>query len=158
MQKLTTNKPLKTNQMKKLIILLFPIFGMTQVGISTTTPTSTLDVNGDLRVRSLTLGTVETTSIGVQYTIPYTTAAMGVVDNTGTLLKGFGATTTKINNTTYRITFIVPQIDNDYVILLCGKQRHLSYTNANLNSFDVIIDSNPASVTNFDFNFVVYKL
>jgi len=144
--------------MKKLIILLFPIIGFSQVGISTTTPTNTLDVNGTARVRSLTTGTVETTSIGVQYTIPYTTSCMGVVDNTGTLLKGFGATTTKVNNTTYRITFIVPQIDNNYVILLCGKLRHLSYTNATLNSFDVIIDSNPASVPNFDFNFVVYKL
>ena len=144
--------------MKKLIILLFPILAFSQVGISTTTPTSTLDVNGDLRVRSLTLGTVETTAIGVQYTIPFTTSAMGVIDFNGTLLKGFGATTTKINNTTYLVTFIVPQIDNNYVILLCGKQRHLSYNNAMLNSFDVIIDSNPASVTNFDFNFVVYKL
>jgi len=144
--------------MKKLIILLFPLIGFSQVGINTTNPSTTLDVNGTARVRSLTVGTVETTSIGVQYTIPYTTSAMGVVDNTGTLLKGFGATTTKINNTTYRITFIVPQIDNNYVILLCGKLRHLSYTNATLNSFDVIIDSNPASVPNFDFNFVVYKL
>jgi len=144
--------------MKKLIILLFPLIGFSQVGINTTNPSNTLDVNGTARVRSLTTGTVETTSIGVQYTIPYTTSCMGVVDNTGTLLKGFGATTTKINNTTYRIAFIVPQIDNDYVILLCGKSRHLSYTNATLNSFDVIIYSNPASVPNFDFNFVVYKL
>jgi len=32
------------------------------------------------------------------------------------------------------------------------------YDNATLNSFDVIIDSNPAGVTNFDFNFVVFKL
>lgn len=144
--------------MKKLIVLLFPILTFSQVGISTTNPTNTLDVNGDLRVRILTLGTVETTAIGVQYTIPYTMSAMGVIDFNGTLLKGFGATTTKINNTTYRVTFIVPQIDNDYVIMLCGKQRYLSYNNATLNSFDVIIDSNPSSVTNFDFNFVVYKL
>jgi len=154
----TTNKPLKTNQMKKLIILLFPIFAMCQVGINTTNPTNTLDVNGTARVRSLTTGTTESNSNGVLTTAPYTASCMGVVNNAGTLLKGFGATTTKINNTTYRITFIVPQIDNNYVILLCGKLRHLSYTNATLNSFDVIIDSNPASVPNFDFNFVVYKL
>jgi len=144
--------------MKKLIILLFPIFAMSQVGIGTTTPSNTLDVNGTTRVRSLTLGTVESNINGVLATAPYQSICMGVVDNTGTLLKSFGATTTKINNTTYRVTFIVPQIDNNYVILLCGKLRHLSYTNATLNSFDVIIDSNPASVPNFDFNFVVYKL
>ena len=144
--------------MKKLIILLFPIFSLGQVGIATTTPTNTLDVNGDARVRSLTFGTVESSTNGVLTTSPYQTSAMGVVDNTGTLLKGFGATTNKINNTTYRITFIVPQIDNNYIILLCGKQRHLSYNNATVNSFDVIIDSNPNSVANFDFNFVVNKL
>ena len=144
--------------MKKLIILLFPILSMSQVGISTTNPTNTLDVNGDARVRSLTFGTVESNTNGILSIAPYQTSAMGVVDNIGTLLKGFGATTTKINNTTYRITFIVPQIDNNYIILLCGKQRHLSYNNATINSFDVIIDQNPNSVTNFDFNFVVNKL
>lgn len=144
--------------MKKLIIILFPIFTFSQVGIATTNPTNTLDVNGDARVRSLTFGTVESNTNGVLTIAPYQTSAMGVVDNIGTLLKGFGATTTKINNTTYRITFIVPQIDNNYIILLCGKQRHLSYTNATVNSFDVIIDQNPNSVTNFDFNFVVNKL
>jgi len=144
--------------MKKLIIILFPILSFSQVGIATTTPTNTLDVNGDARVRSLTFGTVESNTNGVLSIAPYQTSAMGVVDNIGTLLKGFGATTSKINNITYRITFIVPQIDNNYVILLCGKQRHLSYTNATVNSFDVIIDQNPNSVTNFDFNFVVNKL
>jgi hypothetical protein len=144
--------------MKKLIFLLFPIFAMSQVGINTTNPSNTLDVNGTARVRSLTTGTVETTATGVQYTAPYTAVCMGVVNNTGTLLKGFGATTTKINNTTYRITFLTPQIDNDYVIMVNGKRRSLSYDNPTVNSFDVIIDSNPAGVTNFDFNFVVYKL
>jgi hypothetical protein len=144
--------------MKKLIILLFPILTFSQVGIGTTTPTNTLDIVGDLRVRNQTLGTVEATSTGVQYTVPYTTSAIGVVDNVGALLKGFGATTTKINNTTFRVTFLVPQIDTDYVILLCGKRRHLSYDNVGLNSFDIIIDSNPAGVPSFDFNFVVYKL
>jgi len=144
--------------MKKLILLLFPILSLAQVGISTTTPTHDLDVNGSTRVRTLTNGTTESDANGVLATAPYKSIAMGVVDNAGTLLKGFGATTTKINATTYRVTFITPQIDNDYIILLCGKRRHLSYDNAGLNSFDIIIDSNPASVPNFDFNFVVYKL
>ena len=144
--------------MKKLIILLFPILSFSQVGINTTNPSNTLDVNGTTRVRTLTLGTVESSTNGVLSIAPYQTSTMGVVDNTGTLLKGFGATTNKINNTTYRITFIIPQTDNNYIILLCGKQRHLSYNNATVNSFDIIIDQNPNSVTNFDFNFVVYKL
>ncbi len=109
-------------------------------------------------MEKLQYGTTESDANGVLATAPYKSVAFGVVDNAGTLLKGFGATTTKINNTTYRITFLTPQIDTDYIILLCGKRRHLSYDNVTLNSFDVIIDSNPASVPNFDFNFVVYKL
>ena len=149
--------------MKKLILgiaflLLFPLIGFSQVGINTITPTNTLHVAGDLRVESQTLGTVESTALGVQYTVPYTVSCMGVVDVTGALLKCFGATTSKINATTFRVTFLVPQSDTDYVILLCGKLRHLSYTNVTLNSFDIVLDQNPNSVTNFDFNFVVYKL
>jgi hypothetical protein len=142
----------------KTLFLLFPIFAMSQVGISTTTPTNTLDVNGTTRVRTLTNGTTESDVNGVLATAPYKSVCMGVVDNTGTFLKGFGATTSKINATTYRVTFLTPQIDNDYVILLNGKRRHLSYDNVTLNSFDIIIDSNPSGVPNFDFNFVVYKL
>lgn len=145
--------------MKKLLfILLVPIMAYSQVGIATTNPTNTLDVNGTGRFRTLTDGTVESSTNGVLSSVPYKTVAMGVVDNTGALLKGFGASITKLNNTTYRITFSIAQVDNDYVILLCGKQRHLSYNNTLLTSFEVIIDSNPSGVTNFDFNFVVYKL
>jgi len=144
--------------MKKLLLLLFPILSLAQVGISTTNPTNTLDVNGITRVRTLINGTTESDANGVLATAPYKSISMGVVDNSGTLLKGFGATASKINATTYRVTFITPQIDNDYIILLCGKLRHLSYNAVGLNSFDIIIDSNPASVPNFDFNFVVYKL
>lgn len=144
--------------MKKLIFLLFPIFATAQVGINTITPSNTLDINGSARVRNLTTGTVQSQSNGVLTIAPYTSVCMGVVDNSGALLKGFGATTIKINATTYRITFIFPQIDNDYIILFSGKLRHLSYNNPTLNNFDVVIDSNPSSVSNFDFNFVVYKI
>lgn len=143
---------------KLLLVLLFPLMTYCQVGIGTTIPTNDLDVNGTTRVRSLTNGTVESEPNGVIVSVPYRSVCMGVVNNAGTLLKGFGATATKINSTTFRITFLSAQIDNDYVILLCGKLRHLSYNNTTLNSFDIIIDSNPASVPNFDFNFVVYKL
>jgi len=142
----------------KLLFLLFPVFALAQVGINTTTPTSMLDVDGSVRVRNLTTGTVISNAVGELSISPYTTVAMGVVNNAGALLKGFGATINKINATTYRITFIVPQIDNDYIILLNGKLRHLSYSNPTLTTFDVIIDSNPSSVSNFDFNFVVYKI
>lgn len=51
--------------MKKLILLLFPIVTLSQtnpysgkVGINTQTPTTTLDVNGNLRIRQLDNGNI----------------------------------------------------------------------------------------------------
>jgi hypothetical protein len=43
--------------MKKLILTLLPTLLLSQVGIKTTNPTATLDVNGNLRVRNLPAGT-----------------------------------------------------------------------------------------------------
>ncbi len=142
----------------KTLFLLFPILAMSQVGINTTNPTNTIDVNGTARVRSLSNGATESDANGVLTTAPYKSVCMGVVDNAGNLLKGFGATTTKINNTTFRVTFLIPQIDNDYIIMVNGKRRNLFYDNVTVTGFDVIIETNPASVPNFDFNFVVYKI
>ena len=39
--------------MKKLILLLFPLALFSQVGINTSSPTETLDVNGTVRIRNL---------------------------------------------------------------------------------------------------------
>lgn len=36
-----------------LLILFFPCLGFSQVGIQTTSPTATLDINGDLRIRTV---------------------------------------------------------------------------------------------------------
>lgn len=41
--------------MKKLLFLLIPAMGLSQVGIQTTTPTETLDVNGTFRTRDIPL-------------------------------------------------------------------------------------------------------
>lgn len=43
--------------MKKLLFLLLPAIGFSQVGIQTTTPTETLDVNGTFRTRDIPLVT-----------------------------------------------------------------------------------------------------
>lgn len=42
--------------MKKLIFLLIPAIAFGQVGINTTTPTATLDVNGNMRIRTIQTG------------------------------------------------------------------------------------------------------
>ena len=49
--------------MKSLVLslmILLPILGFSQIGIGTTTPTATLDVNGDFRIRTTTSNTRET--------------------------------------------------------------------------------------------------
>lgn len=51
--------------MKSLVLhllLLFPIIGFSQVGIGTTDPTATLDVNGNFRIRTTTSNTRQTAS------------------------------------------------------------------------------------------------
>lgn len=40
-----------------LIILLFPVVLLSQVGINTKNPTATLDINGNVRVRNISTGT-----------------------------------------------------------------------------------------------------
>jgi len=49
--------------MKSLVLslmILLPILGFSQIGIGTTNPTATLDVNGDFRIRTTTSNTRET--------------------------------------------------------------------------------------------------
>lgn len=144
--------------MKKLLLLLFPIISYCQVGINTTSPTSMLDVNGDVRIRSTSNGTVEVDSQGVIYNIPYKTITMGIANQNGVILKGFGSTITRLDNITYLVTFNTPQVDNKYIILLCGKLKHLFYTNPTANSFEIKIDANPSAVLTYEFNYVAYKL
>lgn len=144
--------------MKKLLFLLFPILSIAQVGINTTNPTNTLDVNGTARVRSLTNGTTETNSNGEFLTVPYKAVCMGIVDANGNLIKGFGATVSPLTITKFRITFNTPQSDENYVVSVNGKLIKCSYNNTLNTSFDVILDNNPAGVPDFHFSFIVFKL
>lgn len=148
--------------MKTIIIrtlLLLSISTYSQVGISTTTPTETLDVNGSARVRNLTDGTVQASSTGVLSVAPYKAVAMAVIDLNANVLRGFGiATIIRLNNTTYRVTFTTTLPNNDYVINFSARQRLLSYDNITVNGFDIIVNQNPNPVSNFDFNFAVFLI
>lgn len=42
--------------MQKLIFTLLPVLALSQVGINTTLPTKTLDVNGEMRIREIPAG------------------------------------------------------------------------------------------------------
>ncbi|ASD51807.1 hypothetical protein [Flavobacterium phage V157] len=146
--------------MKTIVItLLLSISTYSQVGIATTTPTETLDVNGTARVRNLTDGTIQTNSTGVLSIMPYKAYAMAVVSLNCSILRGFGvASVTRLNNTTYRVSFVNPLPNNDYVINFSARQRQLSYDNVTVNGFDVIVSQNPNQITNFDFNFSVFSI
>lgn len=146
--------------MKTLILtLLFSISSLSQVGIATTSPTETLDINGSTRVRNLSDGTVQSSPTGVLTVAPYKVVAMGVVNINGNLLRGFGVNSViRLNNTTYRINFSTTLTNNDYVINFSSRQRQLSYDNVTTSGFDIIISSNPNSISNFDFNFTVFSI
>lgn len=144
--------------MKKLILLLsLPIYS--QVGIGTTAPTETLDVNGTARVRNLTNGTVQSSSTGVLSVAPYKAVAMAVCDVTGGIYKSFGVVSVvRLSTTTYRVTFTTALPNNDYVVNFSAKQRLLSYDNVTVNGFDIIVNTNPNTVPSFDFNFAVFLM
>lgn len=145
--------------MKTLLLLLFSIPIYSQIGIGTTTPTQTLDINGITRIRILTDGTLQSNSQGVISQAPYKAIAMAVADINGNIFKSFGiASITRINTTTYRVLFLSPQPNNDYIINFSARQRLLSYDNTTINGFDIIVNSNPNTVANFDFNFTVFTI
>ena len=152
--------------MKKLILtLLFSIPTFSQVGIGTTNPTETLDVNGTLKVSDLTdpnnkaVFTVQADIDGKLSRAPYKAVAMAVVGLNANIYKSFGvANVVRVNTTTYRVTFTTALPNNDYVINFSAKQRLLSYDNVTVNGFDIIVNTNPNPIANFDFNFAVFLI
>jgi hypothetical protein len=144
--------------MKILLLLLTTGYSFCQVGIGTTSPTSSLDVNGDLRVRNFTKGTVESMQNGTTYSTPYRVIGLAVIMKNGAISKGFGLSCVRLNNNLYRLTFVTAEIDNDYIIMLSSRGRNTYYDNTNINSFDVVIDGNSNTPVNFDFNVTVYRI
>lgn len=149
--------------MKKIILLLLSLPLYSQVGIGTTTPTETLDVNGSGRFQNLTdpnnkaVFTVQADIDGRLSSAPYKAVAMAVCDVTGVIYKSFGiANVVRLSTTTYRVTFTTTLPNNDYVINFSAKQRLLSYDNATVNGFDIVVNTNPNPVPSFDFNFAVF--
>jgi hypothetical protein len=61
----------------------FDSINIIPVGIATTNPTETLDVNGSLRVRDLYTGTCETNQFGAFSAAPYTLVCYGIFKDNG---------------------------------------------------------------------------
>lgn len=142
------------NNLLKLIFLLLSIPAFSQVGIGTTNPTTTLDVNGSLRVRDLTTGTVETNNQGDLKALPYTLLCYGLFKDNGDQIKAYNCTVRRLNQSTIRVTFATPVVDTSYIINLTGEMRLLSYNLKTTNFFDIILYRN---YDNSVHNFLVYK-
>jgi hypothetical protein len=142
-------------KIKLIFALLFCAISFAQVGVNTTSPTNTLDVNGGARIRTLNEGTIESDATGNVFSIPYKVYAFAVIDKPGTILKQYNiASVTKTNNK-YRITFSVPMPDNDYIILSMAKNRNISYDTVTPFYFEVTVDT---TNNQFDFNILIIDL
>lgn len=129
------------------------------IGINTANPTSTLDVNGDLRVRNLTAGQVSAQTNGLLFisTFPYV-VSVGKVNSVGTAVNVFGATTSRVSVGRFRITFDTAMPDNDYIIQLTlpnGTNNTIHYGNQQTGRFDVYIYDDTGALLDSDFSYNV---
>lgn len=139
-----------------LVTLLVCVVSCAQVGINTTTPTNDFDVNGGVRVRNLTEGTVQAEPNGDLISIPYKVYAFVVIDKAGTILKQYGiSSVVNLGAGKYRCFFTTPMPDNDYTILGMGKNRNLSYDTLTNTYFEINVSSNSGQ---FDFNVMIVDL
>lgn len=141
---------------KIIIALLIASISYSQVGIETTNPTNTLDVNGGVRVRNLQEGTVQSESNGDLFFAPYKVYAFVVVDKPGTILKQYGVSSVQnLGSGKYRINFTSPMADNDYIILAMGKNRNVTYDTVTQNSVEVTVSS---TSNHYDFNLIIIDI
>lgn len=144
------------NRIKIVIAVFICAVSCAQVGVNTTSPTNTLDVNGGARVRNLTEGTIQSDSQGNIFSVPYKVYAFAVADKQGNILKQFGiASITNLGGGKYRFYFTNQMIDNDYIILAMGKNRTLTYDGVTDEYFEVTVSSTSGQ---FDFNILIIDL
>lgn len=157
------------------LFLFITQFILAQVGVNTTSPTATLDVNGTARVRSFTQqGSVQTDASGNLSVLPVKVVSLGKVAADGTPLKIFGATVNRVARGRYQITFNTPQPDTNYIIQLTASNLEgdlgnddpdLGYRLVTTSSFEVLIGNNDngsisreSDALDLEFSFVVYDI
>lgn len=139
------------------------------MGIGTENPTEKLDVAGNLRVRNLTAGAMQSDANG-NVSIGPSTVAIGKVAASGSALKIKGATVSRESMGKYNVVFTTPRANTHYVIQLttanctgCGTDDSIAvfYDNQTVSGFNVIIganDNNNSTVktpSNLEFMFTV---
>lgn len=161
----------------KIVFIFFVNFGFSQIGVNTTAPTEALDVDGNLRVRNLSEGTVVSDADGVVHISPIRVVATGkVVAGTTPTFTGTGATVTRNAKGEYTITLDEAMSSADYTIILTVKSCNgrcpgtganydapsATYYNQTASSFDVMLGdsdngSSKAVAIDIEFMFVVYS-
>ena len=126
------------------------------VGIGTDSPSSKLDVIGDITATSIN-----------QKDTDFIPIAAGTIDSSGTALKIKGATAARTSTGLYTITFDSPQTDANYVITATilddgSRNDKLYYINKTVTSFQIETASDDNSTTPDDladngFDFVVHN-
>ena len=100
-------------------------------------------------------GSLESDFQGNLYSVPYKIKSIGIITESGVILKSYNVQSVELIGTdTYRITFVNPMPDNNYVVLL-SSTRNVSYKNRTANYFDVEVDY---FIGQFDFNFIIINL
>lgn len=155
--------------MKHIFLILFVSnLSFSQVGIGTTAPQETLHVNGSARIQNLDssnpLSNGVDTNVGVDIngTLILTNSIKGKIAPNGNAIKIQGATSFRVNNGDYQITFTTPMLDADYIILLSYSNNGglgatiISYYNQTTNGFRVKLkDSYWLTDVNVQFMFRV---
>jgi hypothetical protein len=143
-------------QIKIIVALFVCAISCAQVGINTTSPTNDFDVNGGVRVRSLTEGTVQSEPNGDLVSVPFKIHAFVVIEKSGNVIKQYGVSSVvNLGGGKYRCFFTNPMTDNDYTILGMGKNRNLSYDTLTPTYFEITVSSTSGS---FDFNVMIVDL
>lgn len=158
------------------VLFFYSLMGFGQVGINTTSPSTTLDVNGDVRIRSLNGGTMVSDEMGNLTSVPFKVMAAGKVHPNGTIYKATGATVSRLDRGHYRVNFSSAMSDSNYIVMLsikdCGGNCNgnasyddpgISYYNQNVSGFNINIgDSDNGNVGKVDvdleFMFIVYAI
>ncbi|MEZ4853954.1 hypothetical protein [Flavobacterium sp.] len=162
-----------------IVVLLVINFVNAQVGINTTSPTEALDVDGNLRIRNLTKGTVVADVDGVVAISPIQVVAAGKVEASNSpSYSASGATVSRNGKGDYTITFDNELASANYVIVLtvmncngrCPGRANAdkydapsaTYYNQTTSSFDVLIGdsdngASKAVAIDQEFMFVVYS-
>lgn len=136
--------------------LLISSIAFSQVGVGTTTPTATLDVNGTFRVRSQFKGTPQTDFEGNQTTYPARYFSQGLFRKDASVINTNNVSTiTRIAANRYNVVFYNTRLNTIYSVFCNADGRYCQISNRTANGFDITVSS---TTGNYEIYFIVIEL